>query len=164
MRENYRQFLIRNWQKSDRFVAAEVIRQVLAEYDLPWQPNVADLDVLEVEKFYLARQGEFWVVELAGEIVGTAAYYPLKNKAERATKEVEIRKMYLLPQARNQGLGTYLLIRLEETIQKRGFNKVLIETASCLQEAVILYEKNNYQPLLEVATERCDRAYYKDLK
>ncbi len=159
MRENYRQFLIRDWQPSDRASAAEVIRQVLAEYGLPWQPEEADRDVLEVEKFYLAQQGEFWIVEIEGEIVGTAAYFPLENKAER----VEIRKMYLLPLARKQGLGTYLLLRLEESIKKRGFNEVLIETASCLQEAVILYEKNQYQPLLEVSTTRCDLAYYKKL-
>ena len=159
MRENYRQFLIRDWQPSDRASAAEVIRQVLVEYGLPWQPEEADRDVLEVEKFYLAQQGEFWIVEIGGEIVGTAAYFPLDNEAER----VEIRKMYLLPLARKQGLGTYLLLRLEKSIKKRGFNEVLIETASCLQEAVILYEKNQYQPLLEVSTTRCDLAYYKKL-
>lgn len=159
MRENYRQFLIRDWQQGDRSAATDVIRQVLVEYGLPWQPEIADRDVLEVEEFYLARQGAFWVVEMAGEIVGTAAYYPLENEA----KKVEIRKMYLLPQARNQKLGTYLLRRLEETIKDRGFNEVLVETASCLQEAVILYEKNNYLPFSEVATTRCDLAYYKRL-
>ena len=159
MRENYRQFLIRDWQKRDRSSAAEVIHRVLLEYGLPWQPEIADQDVLQVEKFYLARQGVFWVVEMAGQIVGTAAYYPLEGD----TKRVEIRKMYLLPQARKQGLGTYLLTRLEEKIQEQGFDEVLIETASCLQEAVIFYEKNKYQPFSEVATTRCDLAYCKNL-
>lgn len=160
MKEYYNEFLIRDWQESDRALAAEVIRQVLVEYGLPWQPEEADWDVIEVKQAYLDRGGEFWVVEAEGEIMGTAAYYPIKEDFQG----VEIRKMYLLPQVRGRGLGKYLLQQLEKAIALKGFTTVYIETASVLKEAVILYEKNHYQPMRDVTTARCDRAYYKKLK
>ena len=46
MRATYKDFLIRNWEKSERTSASEVIRSVLSEYGLGWEPNGADRDVL----------------------------------------------------------------------------------------------------------------------
>jgi GNAT superfamily N-acetyltransferase len=71
MRATYKDFLIRNWEerdgfanaKGDRTPASEVIRSVLSEYGLGWEPNGADRDVLQVEECYLAAGGEFWVIE-----------------------------------------------------------------------------------------------------
>lgn len=164
----YREFTIRPWQPRDRAAAADVIRQVLEEYGLPWEPEIADRDVIAVEAHYQQRGGEFWVVERrhppqgsdAAEIVGTGAYYPLPRSQGAA---VEIRKMYLLPAARGHGLGRYLLAQLERAIAARGFAEILVETASVLTEAVRLYERNGYEPVPEVETARCDRAYVKRL-
>ena len=72
--------------------------------------------------------------------------------------------MYLLPEFRGQGLGSYLLAKLEAAIASKGFSTVYIETASILKEAVILYEKNHYLPMSEVTTARCDLSYYKKLE
>lgn len=63
MRITYQDFLIRNWSERERTPASEVIRSVLSEYGLGWEPNGADPDVLQVEECYLARSGEFWVIE-----------------------------------------------------------------------------------------------------
>ncbi|MGB3759620.1 MAG: GNAT family N-acetyltransferase [Rivularia sp. (in: cyanobacteria)] len=155
----FRDFLIRQWKPSDRHYASEIIRSVLAEYGLGWEPDGADKDVLEVESFYLDNGGEFWVIEYQGEIVGTGAYYPI----ERGENAVEIRKMYLLPKARGFGLGKFLLQQLEAEINCRGFKQIWIETASVLHEAVKLYESNGYKPATGVETERCDRVYFKEL-
>ncbi|MCG9892000.1 MAG: GNAT family N-acetyltransferase [Thermosynechococcaceae cyanobacterium MS004] len=151
--------LIRSWQPSDRQDAAEVIRGVLAEYGLGWEPQGADRDVLEVESCYLERGGEFWVVEQSGILLGTSAYYPI----QRAEKAVEIRKMYLHPKVRGKGLGQFLLEQLEAAIAMRGYRQIWIETASVLKEAVQLYEKNGYIPATGVETPRCDRVYVKQL-
>lgn len=160
METYYRDFLLRDWQPNDREAAADVIHSVLNEYNLPWQPEEADKDVCQVEYFYFARGGEFWVVEKQGKLVGTGAYYPI----DRGENGVEIRKMYLLPSARGQGLGKYLLEKLEEAIASRGFQQIWIETVSILTEAVKLYESSDYQPTSGVETARCDRVYVKYLK
>ncbi|WP_413164190.1 GNAT family N-acetyltransferase [Capilliphycus salinus ALCB114379] len=159
MKTEYKGFIIRSWEAGDREVAFNLIASVLAEYGLGCEPTGADEDVYNVEKFYQQTGGEFWVVEHQNKIVGTAAYYPIK----RGIKAVEIRKMYLLPSVRGKGLGKFLLSRLEETIQAKGFQEAWIETASVLKEAVKLYESHGYEPTTGVETERCDRVYKKVL-
>ncbi|WP_226574328.1 GNAT family N-acetyltransferase [Microseira wollei] len=160
MQTGYRDFCIRPWSSSDRTAAAALIRSVLAEYGLPWEPTGADRDVLLVEDFYLATGGEFWVIERQGKLVGTAAYYPIT----RGKNAVEIRKMYLVADARGQGLGRYVLGQLEQAIALRGFEQIWVETASVLKEAVKLYESSGYQPADGVETTRCDRIYVKYLQ
>lgn len=135
----YRDFWIRDWQPIDREIAANLIFSVLTEYGLEGEPVGADTDVLRVEEAYWRSGGEFWVVERDGQIVGTAGYYPI----DRAPKAVEIRKMYLLPAIRGQGLGRFLLKKLEEAIAAKGFEQIWIETASVLKEAVKLYESSS---------------------
>lgn len=159
MYKTYQNYLIRDWQDKDRLAAVSVIEQVLAEYGLPWQPEEADQDLIEIEKHYLEKKGEFWVVETQDKIIGTAAYYPIS----RGLNSVEIRKIYLLPDVRRKGLGQYLLEQLEITIEEKGFQEIWIETASVLKEAVQLYEKNGYLPSSGVETKRCDRVYVKKI-
>jgi putative acetyltransferase len=69
--------------------------------------------------------------------------------------------MYLLPTARKQGLGTYLLDQLESTIVTQGFKEIWIETATVLKEATSLYERKGYLKTTGVETKRCDRIYVK---
>jgi putative acetyltransferase len=157
MRRYYQDFLIRSWHPCDRQAAFDLISSVLSEYGLTQEPEGADRDVLEVETYY--QGGEFWVVERHEKLVGTGAYYPIK----RGQNAAEIRKMYLLPEARGFGLGTFLLTELERAIAANGFAQIWVETASVLKEAVQLYEQNGYQPGSEVETQRCDRVYFKNL-
>lgn len=165
MLDRYQDYTIRSWQPDDRLAAAAVIQNALAEYGLGWEPDGADLDVIAVEEYYLNCGGEFWVIEAQGQIVGTSAYYPWIIASSqpdlRSEKAVEIRKMYLSSKTRGQGLGRYLLGKLEQAICDRGYREIRIETASILVAAVRLYEANGYLPVTDVETARCDRAYVK---
>jgi putative acetyltransferase len=158
----YRNFTIRPWQAADRQAVAEVIGTVLAEYGLVWEPGGADRDVWEIEKYYLKTGGEFWtLLNATDEVIGSAGYHPIDRQQQGSA--VEIRKMYLLSAYRGQGLGRYVLGKLEESIRSRGFQEIWIETASVLVEAVQLYENNGYLPSSGVETARCDRVYVKQL-
>lgn len=155
MHTRFKSFLIRDWQPADRQAAADLIGDVLTDYGLGWEPEGADIDVVQVETHY--QEGEFWVVEQNGLIVGTAAYHPI----ERGEQAVELRKMYLLPVARGQGLGRFLLGQLEAAIAARGFKEIWLETATVLKEAVHMYETSGYLSATGVETSRCDRVYKK---
>ena len=162
MRMQFKDFLVRDWEVGDRTPAANVVKTVLSEYGLGWEVNCggcSDQDAVEVEKYYLETGGEFWVVERAGQIVGTGGYHPIP----RGDNAVEIRKMYLLPEARRHGLGRFLLAQLEQAAAAKGFKEVWVETATVLKEAVILYERNGYRAESGVETERCDKVYRKTL-
>jgi len=155
----YQDFQIRAWQPGDRQAAFDLIAAVLAEYGLQSEPDRTDWDVWNVEDAYQKTGGQFWVVEQSGELVGTAAFYPI----ERGEHAVEIRKMYLSPVVRGKGLGRFLLQELERTIAEQGYGQIWIETASVLKAAVQLYETSGYMPGTGVETERCDRIYVKHL-
>jgi putative acetyltransferase len=159
MHTRFKDYLIRDWEPCDRHDAATVIATVLTEYGLGWDPEGADRDVLAVEACYLEAKGAFWVLEQNETIVGTGAYYPIR----RGINAVEIRKMYLLPSARGDGLGLFLLQQLEAAIIAQSYQQIWIETASVLAEAVQLYERNGYSPATGVETARCDRIYMKAL-
>lgn len=49
MNQYYKNYLIRSWEEYHRGSASEVIRSVLAEYGLGWEPEGADRDVLQIE-------------------------------------------------------------------------------------------------------------------
>ncbi|HIK44457.1 MAG TPA: GNAT family N-acetyltransferase [Leptolyngbyaceae cyanobacterium M65_K2018_010] len=157
--DTFQQFQIRSWQPADRPAVSQLIQSVLAEYGLGWDPQGSDRDAVQVETHYWHTGGEFWVVEDQTTLVGTAGYYPVPREAAA----VEIRKMYLATAVRGQGLGGYLLRRLEAAIQQRGFQTIWVETASVLQAAVYLYESRGYRPAEGVETPRCDRIYRKVL-
>ncbi|MEA5444578.1 GNAT family N-acetyltransferase [Gammaproteobacteria bacterium AB-CW1] len=153
-------YRIRLWTAEDRDAVVALLAQVLAEYGLNFEPEDADEDVVHVQKHYMDRQGEFWLVEIDQRIVGTAAFYPLHGRADVA----EIRKMYLLPEARGQGLGRWLLDFLEDRARARGFKYARLETAAVLKEAIALYESAGYTTAPDsVATRRCDRVLIKAL-
>ncbi len=154
---HYQDFIIRDWQPRDRQMAADLIFAVLSEYGLECEADDADSDVLNVESAYWETGGQFWVVEYAGQLVGTAGFYPVSRRPH----SVEIRKMYLHPNVRGKGLGRWLLNALEDAIAHAGHHFIWIETASVLKEAVRLYESNGYQPSTGVETARCDLVYVK---
>lgn len=162
----YKDFWIRDWEARDRTPAAQLIAQVLAEYGVCGEPEGADRDVWEVETYYQQANGVFWVIEQAGQLVGTAGFYPIRRAQMGSNPTaVEIRKMYLLPEARRQGLGRFLIVELEQEIARRGFTNIYLETATALKEAVLLYEALGYAQLdpSQVETARCDRIYHKHL-
>lgn len=154
-------FTVRLWQPDDRDAVVSVLGQVLTEYGLNFEPEEADEDVVHVQSHYMDRGGEFWVIEKDGKIVGTAAFFPLHERPDVA----EIRKMYLLPAARGQGLGRKLLTLLEGRAREQGFTYARLETAAVLKEAIALYESAGYTSAADsVATRRCDRVLIKPLR
>lgn len=105
----HKSYNVRHWTAEDRETAGSVVRRCLEAYGLDFEPEGADLDALQVEDHYLKDgRGEFWVVvdDISGKLIGTAGYYEVEDKDKRS---VEIRKMYLLPEARGEKLGRALL-------------------------------------------------------
>lgn len=135
----------------------EVVFTVLKEYGLPVDPNATDADLNEPENFY--RDGFFGVVKNPeGIIVGTFGLL------EHEPGVVEIRKMYLLSEYRGKGIGKFMMNFLFTKAKEMGYSKVMLETASELKEAILMYEKYGFVLDEEApATCRCDRVYHKKI-
>lgn len=111
-------YTVRHWSPVDRSDVSQVVKQCLEAYGLEFEPKGTDLDAIEVEEHYMKNKGEFWVItdDNTNKIVGTGGYYEVKcnddvgvSDCARKSSAVEIRKMYLLPQARGKKLGRNLL-------------------------------------------------------
>lgn len=148
-------FQFREAVAEDSSAIRAVVFDVLSEYDLAPDRDGADADLEDVVASYGQRGGSFRVlVSPAGAIVGCGGLYPIDRG------EAEIRKMYFLPEARGRGLGRQLLQDLVDCARERGFERIVLETASVLDEAISLYRKNGFVPLArERLTCRCDQAY-----
>ncbi|TAE54651.1 MAG: GNAT family N-acetyltransferase [Nostocales cyanobacterium] len=157
----YQDFTIRNLQPSDYQIILNIIQAIRLEYGVII-PQEYDQDMqtyTAIEKYYLETGGLFWVVEKENKILGTAAFYPYKA----AEKGAEIKKIYLLPQARGKGLGKFLLHRLELEIANRGFSSIWIKTINLFKEATSLYENSGYSKFIDIETPKNGYIYCKNI-
>ena len=61
------------------------------------------------------------------------------------TTQVEVKRMFVLPEARGQGIATNIIIELEKWAGELDFDKCILETGIRQPEAISLYEKRGYK-------------------
>lgn len=66
---------------------------------------------------------------------------------EYASDAMEVKRMYVLPNRRGEGIATLILKALEQWCVELSCTKCLLETGIKLQEAIGLYQKNGYKPI-----------------
>lgn len=134
-------------------IAKEIIFSVLDEYGIGGYTHHTDTDLDDIELAY--QKGYFGMIQNRdGKMVGTFGLFPLGETT------AEIRKMYLLPEARGHGVGKWMVNFLIEKAKELKFQKVELETASVLKEAIGLYKKIGFQEVTASnASPRCDRAF-----
>lgn len=144
----------------DAVAIQNLVFSVLNSYGLTPDPEGTDRDLNDLEKAYFQSGGYFGVIENPeAQIVGCFGLYPIDSEI------AEVRKMYLLPEARGQGLGKESLAQLVNCAKQKGFQRLHLETNQVLKEAIALYLKFGFLPLQgHVHSGRCDQAYYLDLK
>jgi GNAT superfamily N-acetyltransferase len=57
----------------------------------------------------------------------------------------ELKRMYVVPEARGQGLGRRVLVELEEAARRLGYAGVVLETGDRQPEALGLYASSGYE-------------------
>lgn len=57
---------------------------------------------------------------------------------------MEVKRMYVLPEFRNQGIAVQVLAALEAWASEIGFSRCVLETGKRQPEAIKLYQKNGY--------------------
>jgi molybdate transport system substrate-binding protein len=150
---------IRPAQAADAAAVRGIVNATLAEYGIAADPAGTDRDLADLDAYYFSRGGGFIVAVAAdGRLVGSCGIAPLEGGTW------DLRKMYLAPDARGQGLGKRLLARILAFARSRGATRVELETASVLKEAISLYRQAGFKPLERpLAARRCDQAYALDL-
>ncbi|MCP5037876.1 MAG: GNAT family N-acetyltransferase [Rhodobacteraceae bacterium] len=114
--------------------AAGLLKQshALMESLFPPEDNFyLDLDAL------CAPHIAFFVAEVAGEILGTAALADMDSYGE-------IKSMFVSPDARGLGVGGALLVRLEDEARTKGHAAMMLETGNKLEAALRLYARAGF--------------------
>jgi putative acetyltransferase len=138
---------------------ARLVYGVLIEYGLKPDPGCTDTDLRDIESSYFDRGGTFYVLEEEdGSVIGAYGLYPMDERT------CELRKMYLDKAHRGKGLGKLLLEDGLSKARQLGFERMILETASVLKEAIALYKSYGfveYDPTH--MSSRCDQAYQLEL-
>jgi putative acetyltransferase len=81
----------------------------------------------------------FVVVWEGDSAVGCGALRPMADSTT-----AEIKRMYVRPAARGQGISRLILSALEDQARGFGYQKVLLETGTLQTEAISLYQTSGY--------------------
>ena len=150
---------IRSATNLDRASIEQLVFTVLRAYGLEPSPESTDADLQDVEQHYLETGGAFDVlVDDSGLIVGTVAVHRTDDSL------CELRKMYLHPDFRGNGLGQLMMEHALSRAKELGFERMWLETADSLTEAHGLYQKFGFVPFdAPHQSDRCDFALCRDL-
>ncbi|WP_340560803.1 GNAT family N-acetyltransferase [Streptomyces sp. GSL17-111] len=69
-----------------------------------------------------------------------------RNGEGYADGDAEIKRMYVVPGARGQGLARKILAQLEADARAAGRLRMVLETGTMQPEAIALYESEGYEP------------------
>jgi molybdate transport system substrate-binding protein len=155
----FRGYAIRPATGADLEAIRGLVRDVLHEYGLSEDPSGVDADLEDLDRHYFHRGGVFDVAVAAdGKVAGCCGVFRLEGDA------CELRKMYVLKDARGHGLGGRLLRRAVGFARGQGYRRMELETASVLKEAIALYAGAGFRPIKRAhMASRCDQAFALDL-
>jgi molybdate transport system substrate-binding protein len=146
---------IRRATRADEAAIRELVFGILAEYAIEPDPEGTDLDLFDLDSHYFAHGGMFdAAIDERGALVACCGSFATSAQA------IELRKMYVRRDQRGQGLGQRLLDRALAYARARGAERIELETASVLKEAMAMYEKAGFvRQEAAPHVSRCDRVY-----
>lgn len=136
---------IRTIQPSDNPFIAKVIRDTLAEFGANHPGTVYyDESTDHLSDLFSVKGSTYFIAEEDGVILGGVGIYPTEGLPEDTC---ELVKMYLVPSARNKGLGGLLINKSLEYAKEAGYKQVYLESMPELQKALSVYEKFGFEYL-----------------
>jgi GNAT superfamily N-acetyltransferase len=126
----------------DSPVAQQLIAAVQAEYVVRYGgPDEAPIDATEFQP----PNGLFLVGYVGTEAVATGGLRRHDDgSADGGEAAVELKRMYVVPEARGKGLSRMMLAALEARAREMGATRIVLETGNRQPEAVSLYETSGY--------------------
>ncbi len=136
---------IRPVEPADNRAMASVIRRVMTEFGAVGEGySINDPEVDAICQNYRGNGYAFFVLEQNGQVTGGGGIAPLQG-GEAGT--CELRKMYILPEARGQGWGRKLLEICLQAARGKGYRTCYLETLNRMQPAQHLYRSFGFKPL-----------------
>ena len=104
-------------------------------------------EIDRIADYYGDKSGGFWVAESSGTIVGM---FGLEADGPAA---MELRRMYVSPEARRRGIARQMLNFAEDECRQRGVRSLTLSTSELQGEALALYRAAGYRLQKEAIAE-----------
>lgn len=119
-------------------VARTLVAAAMAELGARYGGNGDDTPVVPSE--FDPPDGGFYVAYRDGSPVGCCGW----RSFERSEDVAELKRMYVDPVARGNGVGRALLAAVEEAARAQGRKRMILECGDRQPEAISLYEAAGY--------------------
>ena len=108
-----------------------------------FQVEEYDYEVLSNSKKYIINKGgKIFFAELEGNIIGTVALMPTKNKLV-----FELTKMAVKPEYRNRGIGKKLLKKCIDYSRSNSYISIILYSNKKLNNAIHLYRNFGFKEI-----------------
>jgi len=107
-----------------------------------FEAYIAD-EIGRIEDYYAERGGRFWVAADGDRIIGM---FGLERHGDDG---MELRRMYVAPEARRRGLARRMLALAEDHCREAGVGEMHLSTAEIQKAAIALYEACGYRRVRE---------------
>ena len=130
---------------ADNPAVARIVRTVMPEFGCVGEGfSINDPELKDMYTAYHWPRSAFYVLEEAGTPVGVGGYAPLTGGDGTVC---ELRKMYLLPEARGKGGGTLIMEACLAGAREAGFAAMYLETVTAMTTAAQVYRKYGFEPI-----------------
>ena len=133
--------IIKTFLKSQTDEVKDLVLSVLNEQGFEYDPN-KDLDLDDIDRYYLQSGGVFYVALVDGKIIGTSAVRRIDDE------RCEIKRIYVRKKFRGRGFGKDLFLKSLE-FARRNYSAVVLKTDVKLTDAIGLYLKNGFSVVKE---------------
>ena len=100
-------------------------------------------EIDRIPAYYREHAGSFWVAVKDNKVVGT---FGLEGTSDGA---MELRRMYVDPSARRQGIARQMLQSAEDGCRRQGIFRLVLSTSEIQVAALALYKQAGYSLLRE---------------
>jgi putative acetyltransferase len=157
--------MIRPIELRDNPFVRNIIKTVMPEFGASGQGfAIHDKEVEDMFAAYSKARCAYFVCEIDGQLVGGGGVAPLEGGDGETC---ELKKMYFLPEGRGKGLGQKVLSECLRAAKQIGFKYCYLETFNTMNDAMKLYEKNEFKkingPLGNTGHFACDIFYKMEL-
>ena len=147
---------IRRYHSADYEGVLSFLKRVFDEMGFEFLPDGKDADIRDMDRVYARGRSSFYVVDNQGEICGCVGVRGLSEEI------AELKRLYLAPECREQGLGHALCVNAINDARNFGYRLIRLDTTAKSPAALALFTKlgfheiarYNANPLAEMFMEK----------
>ena len=118
-----------------------------------------DKELAELPGDYAPPRGRLLLAQQEGQLAGCVALHPLSNEI------CEMKRLYLRPQFRGQGLGRKLADAIISEARSIGYTAIRLDTVEpVMTDAVAMYRRLGFQEIAPYCANPIAGALYMELK